>query len=68
MERNPLSTTAISVISAALIAVVLIAGSTLSLPAWAQSEELDAAYGRYEELKKNYEIKILLATRAPSAY
>jgi len=68
MDHYLLSKKAYSLIRTALIAVVLIAGSTLSLPAWAQSEELDAAYGRYEELKKNYEIKILLATRAPSAY
>tara|TARA_Y100000588_G_scaffold284755_1_gene302368 strand:- start:285 stop:785 length:501 start_codon:yes stop_codon:yes gene_type:complete len=52
MERYLLSKKAKSVIRAALIAVVLVAGSTLSLPAWAQSAELDAAFRQYQSLEK----------------
>ena len=52
MGRHLLSKKANSAIRAALIAVVLIAGVTQSLPAWAQSAELDAAFEKYEELKK----------------
>jgi hypothetical protein len=52
MDRYLLSKRANSVIRAALIAVVLIAGAEHLSHAWAQSAELDAAFEKYEELKK----------------
>lgn len=56
MDRYLLSKKAKSAIRAALIAVVLVAGTTLSQTAWAQSAELDAAFVQYEELKKTGKI------------
>ena len=52
MDRYLLSKKANSGIRAALIAVVLIAGTVLSPTAWAQSAELDAAFRQYQSLEK----------------
>ena len=52
MDRYLLSKRANEVISASLIAVLLLAGVTQSLTAWAQSAELDAAFRQYQSLEK----------------
>ncbi len=44
-----LSKRAKSILRAALIAVALIQGIILDTPVWAQSAELDAEFGQYEE-------------------
>ena len=52
MDRYLFSKKAYSVIRAALIAVVLIAGTVLSPKAWAQLAEMDAAFRQYQSLDK----------------
>ena len=52
MDRYLLSKKANSVIMAALFVLVLIAGSTLSLPVWAQSAELMNAITQSKALEK----------------
>ena len=52
MDRYLFSKKAYSVIRAALIAVLLLAGVTQSPTAWAQSAELDAAFRQYQSLEK----------------
>ena len=52
MDRYLFSKKAYSVIRAALIAVLLLAGVTQSPTAWAQSAELHAAFRQYQSLEK----------------
>ena len=52
MERYPLRQKIMRLTRILLIAAVMVACATQSLPAWAQSAELDAAFKQYQMLNK----------------